>query len=263
MSLPEPEPVLAVSGLTKRYGHRTALDEVSFALTRGEVHGVLGPNGSGKTTCLHLVTGLLAPDAGEVLLNGVPVQDKKSRDFLGMAPDDLPMPASLTGQEYLDFHDRLRGRDDSVTAADLAWAFGLAEDLGRQIAEYSHGMKRKLQVIAAVMHFPDLLILDEPFRGLDPDAAVTLRKLITSYAGHGGAVLIATHDMLRAQRDCDRVTILHAGAVVAEGSPAQLQHRYSVDTLEEAFLVTTGLEAQQAERAQVLDTMMKEGWERS
>lgn len=123
-------------------------------------------------------------------------------------------------------------------------------------------MKRKLQVIAAVMHFPDLLILDEPFRGLDPDAAVTLRKLITSYAGHGGAVLIATHDMLRAQRDCDRVTILHAGAVVAEGSPAQLQQRYSVDTLEEAFLVTTGLEAQQGERAQLLDAMMKEGWER-
>lgn len=258
---PVPESVLEVSGLTKRYRNRVALEDASFTVGAGQVHGILGPNGSGKTTCLHLVTGLLAPDAGEVLIAGIPVRDKLSRAQLGMAPDDLPLPASLTGQEYLRFHDRMRRRSDTGVAAELAEALGLDGELDRQITEYSHGMKRKLQVVAAIMHLPDLLVLDEPFRGLDPDAATTLRSLITVYTAQGGAVLVATHDMLRAERDCDQVTILHRGVTVGQGAPAALCRDHAVATLEEAFLAATGLDQEQSERAQRLKSMIKEGWE--
>lgn len=255
-------PVLNADSLTKRFGRRTVLDTVSFTVPEGEIHGLLGPNGSGKTTCLHLVTGLLAADAGAAVIAGVPVHDKVSRALLGMAPDDLPLPGSLTGGEYLRFHDRMRGRDDARSARELAEAFGLTGELDRQIHEYSHGMKRKLQVVAATMHRPPLLVLDEPFRGLDPEAAVTLRRLIGSYADTGGAVLLATHDMLRAQRDCHRVTILHSGSTAAQGEPQLLRQDHGAATLEDVFLAATDREGEQARRADALTAVLREGNER-
>lgn len=253
---PRESVVLNVRDVTKKYGRRIALDAASFSVDDGEVHGLLGPNGSGKTTCLHLVAGLISPDWGGVTIAGISIVDKVSRAVLGMVPDDLPLPGSLTGREYLRFHDRMRGRDDTASARNLVEAFDLTADLERQICEYSHGMKRKLQVVAATMHHPPLLVLDEPFRGLDPDAAAILRSLIGSYASAGGTVLLATHDMLRAERDCHRVTILHEGVTAAEGEPLQLQEMYSAATLEEVFLAATGSSEGQARRAAALATVL-------
>ncbi|VXB82927.1 ABC-2 type transport system ATP-binding protein [Microbacterium sp. 8M] len=233
--------VLRAEALSKRYGARTVLDDVSIEVRRGRIHGLLGPNGSGKTTALHIVTGLVRPDRGRVRVLGIDVQDKASREEVGFAPDDLPLPGTLTGREFLLFHDALRRRDDSARAATLTEMLGISGDLDAPVAEYSHGMQRKLQLVAAVMHEPAILILDEPFRGLDPDAALGVRRLLLAYAGGGRAVLVATHDMLRAERDCDEVTILDHGAVVAAGAPGRLiSEASSCASLEDVFLRVTG-----------------------
>lgn len=192
-----------------------------------------------------------------VEINGVPIEDKASRQWIGFAPDDLPLPLSLTGSEYLDLHHRLRKRDDREVAGQFAEVLGLTTAFGRSISGYSHGMKRKLQLIAAIMHSPDLLILDEPFRGLDPEAASVLRDLLKMFADSGGAVLIATHDMLRAELDCDRVLILNNGESAALGSPADLKTQHGgLDTLEAVFLHATKLDEFQAMRRNQLQAAL-------
>lgn len=249
-----------VEELGKDYGTVQAVRDISFELVPGEVFGLLGPNGSGKTTTLHILTGLLEASRGGVEVNGVPIGHKESRQWIGFAPDDLPLPLSLTGTEYLDLHHRLRKRDDRDVAARLADVLGLTTALERSIIGYSHGTKRKLQLIAAVMHSPELLVLDEPFRGLDPEAAAVLRDLLAMFAGAGGSVLIATHDMLRAERDCDRVMILHNGQQAALGSPSGLREAYGgLASLEAVFLQATKLDEFQAERREQLQAALRVG----
>lgn len=252
-------PILDVQGIGKSYRRAPVLVDFSLEVTAGEIHGLLGPNGSGKTTCLHVITGLIGADSGAVVIDGVSIVDKRSRRSFGFAPDDLPLPEALTGRELLAFHDALRGRDDRDRAAEFAELLGLDEALDRPVAEYSHGMQRKVQLIAATMHDPDLLILDEPFRGLDPEASATLRILITAFAASGRAVLIATHDMLRAERDCDRVTILSTGRTVATGSPQQLiRARAGAATLENVFMAATGRAETATQRAAAMSIAFRQ-----
>lgn len=246
--------VLRVENVTKLYGEVAAVSDVSFELEGGHVYGLLGPNGSGKTTCLHVVTGLVDPTTGRVAIGDVPIADPASRLGFGFAPDDLQLPTALTGREFLDLHDRLRHRDDRARATSLLEAFDLVDALDQQIEAYSHGMKRKIQIVAAVMHAPPLLILDEPFRGLDPDAVAVLRSVISSFAAGGRAVLLATHDMARAQLDCDRVVVLDSGVLVADDEPAALvaEHGSGID-LETAFFVLTGRDATARQRKALVD----------
>jgi len=248
--------ILDAHALVKRFGRRTVLDDVAIAIDAGAIHGLLGPNGSGKTTCLSLITGLLEPDGGTIVVDGLDVSSPASRLRFGFAPDDLPLPGALTGREYLALHDALRARDDRERATELADLLRLDDALDRPVADYSHGMRRKLQLVAAVMHEPRLLVLDEPFRGLDPEAATILRALLVGFAGAGGAVLVATHDLLRAERDCDAVTILDGGAVVAAGSPAELRARHpGARSLDDVFLEVTGRAAEAAGRQARLESV--------
>jgi ABC-2 type transport system ATP-binding protein len=248
-------PTLTATTIRKNYGKSTPVNSVSFEVSSGSVHGLLGPNGSGKTTTLHIVTGLLDSDGGEVTISGRGIADKASRASFGFAPDDLALPTALTGREFLTFHDTLRARDDRERAKLLADALGIAADLDKLVVEYSHGMQRKLQLIAAVMHNPRLLVLDEPFRGLDPEASVTVRTLLSSFVAGGGAVLVATHDMLRAERECDTVTILSDGRTVAQGSPASLRlANEGCSSLEDVFMRVTGRDSDMARRADAVAT---------
>lgn len=250
MSDSSTDPVLSASSVRKTYGRQVAVDGVALTVSPGRIHGLLGPNGSGKTTTLHIVTGLVRPDSGSVRIVDVEISDKRSRSLFGFAPDDLPLPGTLTGAEYLRFHDSLRSRNDAPRAALFCEALGIADDLDKLVSEYSHGMQRKIQLVAAVMHNPRLLILDEPFRGLDPEAASTLRSLILTFAEQGGAVLIATHDMLRAERDCDTVTVLHHGSVISEGAPSTLiAASTGCSTLEDVFMRVTGRDVDLARRS--------------
>lgn len=233
---------LEVGGVAKRYGKQLALSDFTIRLEAGKTYGLLGPNGSGKTTGLHIITGLVTPTEGSVHIAGVPIAEKRSRDLFGFAPDDLPLPVALTGQEYLNFHHAMRRRQDGARACELADIFDLTGDLDKQVGQYSHGMRRKLQVIAALSHEPQVAILDEPFRGLDPDAAAVLRSVLAGFSRSGRTVLIATHDLLRAERECDEVTILSQGRIVAAGTPqALIEGREECSNLEELFLAVTGL----------------------
>lgn len=242
--------------ISKTYRGKRVLSDFSLSLKRGKIHGLLGPNGSGKTTSLHIITGLLDPTSGDVVVCGKPISAKASRNEVGFAPDDLPLPGALTGREYLEFHDAMRKRKDGEHARVLVRALGLDNDLNRQLTEYSHGMRRKIQIVAATMHMPRALILDEPYRGLDPESSAVLRDLIVSFASGGRSVLIATHDMLRAQRDCDEVTILNDGITVALGSPSELIDRQSGShSLEDVFLRFTGREQDNDARRESIETL--------
>jgi ABC-2 type transport system ATP-binding protein len=233
--------VLEVSNVVKRYSREPVVKDFSLELGAGCLHGLLGPNGSGKTTTLHIIAGLLRPDGGTVTISGESILSKSSRRHFGFAPDDLPLPKSLTAREYLRFHDAMRGRDDRRRAETLIQAMDLGSAVDKTIDQYSHGMKRKLQVVAALAHEPELLILDEPFRGLDPEASAILLELLHRFTESGRSVLLATHDMLRAQRDCQDVTILSDGVVVGRGNPDDLVVQTpESSSLEDVFMQVTG-----------------------
>lgn len=235
---------MQVHSLSKRYGRRTVVDSVSFAVRAGSVTGLLGPNGAGKSTCLHMLTGAVPPDDGTISIGGIAASDPQAKLLLGFAPDDLPLPEALTGREYLAFHDRVRRRSDLDVGLQIMEALDVLSAVDQQILEYSHGMKRKVQLAAALMHSPELLILDEPFRGLDPDAMAVVAHLIVTMAQHGKSVLMATHDLARAEVMCDAVVIIDRGAVAGQGAPARLTELHGRnESLEAAFLAMTGREA--------------------
>lgn len=206
-----------------------------------------------------MVTGLLRPTSGSIHICGIPSSTKESRRYLGFAPDDLPLPNALTGDEYLALHSRLRDRDSLRSSLGIAEALGLTEHLDRLIGEYSHGMKRKIQLVAALSHRPNLLVLDEPYRGLDPESSALLRSSLDAFTSKGASVVVATHDMLRAEIGCDTVAILHQGRVAAAGVPAELCLQFDVSTLEQVLLISTGVGQQQEQRAEALGDLIAPG----
>lgn len=247
--------ILRVEDLTKLYGRNIGVEGVSFDVDAGEVVGLLGPNGSGKSTTLHCLTGILAPTSGSVTITGVEHERPAAKDGFGFVPDDLPLPESLRAPEVMALHRRLRTRFDPDLAEDLLELVGLAGHRDKYVGEYSHGMKRKLQLVVALAHSPPLLIMDEPIRGLDPEAAIIVTTLLQTFREQGGGVLVATHDLLAAEHFCDRVVILAHGTVITSGHPLELVQEAGVNTLEELFIQVTGLGEQMLDRQNELRQM--------
>ncbi|MGF1597257.1 MAG: ABC transporter ATP-binding protein [Acidimicrobiales bacterium] len=250
------KPVLQIHELTKKFGSHCAVSSLSLSIDEGEVVGLLGPNGSGKTTTLHMIVGLLEPTSGSISIDGLSPRAVATRRSLGLVPDDLPLPSALTGDEFLDLHEQLRGFADPVVRDSLVEMFALGRHLHRPVGEFSHGMKRKIQIVAAVSHRPRLLILDEPHRGLDPESAVIVRELVDILRLRGTALLVATHDLARAERDLDRLAILFEGQRLAFGTPADVMELAAVSDLESAFLRLTGLDASIVEARHRLTEML-------
>jgi ABC-2 type transport system ATP-binding protein len=236
-------PPLAVRGLQRRYGRFVAVDRLDLDVRPGEILGFLGPNGAGKTTTMRCCAGLLKPDAGEITIAGASLarEPMRARAAFGFVPDRPFLYERLTAREFLDFVGALydvepaecRSRADLlVTRLDLAEA---ADDL---IETYSHGMRQKVSVAAALLHDPPLLMLDEPLTGLDPHGARVLKDLLRERAQRGLGVLVSTHLLDVAERLCDRVVILHHGVTRAAGSFAELRGE-SDATLEDVFLTLT------------------------
>jgi ABC-2 type transport system ATP-binding protein len=234
------EAVISVADLRKSYKRVRAVDGVSLEVRGGEAYGLLGPNGSGKSTTLHALVGVVRPGGGTAKISGFDSRSPEAKSLIGFVPDDLGMPETLTGAEFLDFVRGLYGVVDRSRAEILTRVLGLEGALGRLVEEYSHGMK-KLRVVAALVHEPKALVLDEPFGGLDPEAVINLKRLISSEKKKGTAVFVATHDLLAAQNYCDRIGILSDGALVAEGTTDQLFERFDSDSLEEVFLKASRL----------------------
>ncbi len=219
--------VLECRDLRKRFGDLVAVDGVGFAIAEGETYGLLGPNGAGKTTTISMICGLLERDAGEVLVDGRPLTTRsvEAKGTIGYVPQELAIYPDLTARENLRFFARLYGMHGSEVAHridEVLAVIGLAERAGDRAKEYSGGMKRRLNIGIGLLHRPRLLVLDEPTVGVDPQSRNAILESVEELSAAGMAVLYTTHYMEEAERLCDRVGIIDAGALRAEGTRREL-----------------------------------------
>jgi ABC-2 type transport system ATP-binding protein len=213
--------------LVKRFGDLVAVNGVSFAIEQGETFGLLGPNGAGKTTSISMAAGLLEPDAGEILVGGTPIRTTSTagKASIGLVPQELAIYPDLTGAENLAFFGRLYGMaGDGLSSRvdEVLEVIGLKDRRDDLTKEFSGGMKRRLNIGIGLLHRPDLLILDEPTVGVDPQSRNAILESVEDLSGQGMAVLYTTHYMEEAERLCDRVAIIDEGAVKAEGTRREL-----------------------------------------
>ena len=234
--------MLRIEHLTKRFGDHTAVDDLSLHIARGEIYGFIGHNGAGKTTTLRSVAGIQQFDAGEVLIGGTsiaadPLACKRRMAYI---PDNPDLYDYMTGIKYLNFIADVFGVSADLRQArirDYAARFSLTDDLAQPIAAYSHGMKQKLAIISAWLHEPELILMDEPFVGLDPKASHLLKEMMRELCDRGGAIFFSTHVLEVAEKLCDKVAIIKQGRLIRSGTMDEVKGDAS---LEEVFLELEG-----------------------
>ena len=230
--------MLKIDHLTKTYGEKKAVDDLSLHIRAGEIYGFIGHNGAGKTTTLKAVAGILQFDAGEIIVNGksIRTQPLDCKRDMAYIPDNPDLYEYMTGIKYLNFIADIFGVDAQTRQERIrkyADLFELTADLAQLIAAYSHGMKQKLAIISAWLHDPKLIIMDEPFVGLDPKAAHTLKGMMRELCDAGGAIFFSTHVLEVAEKLCDKVAIIKGGKLIRSGTMEEVK---GDDSLEEVFL---------------------------
>ncbi|MBQ9370502.1 MAG: ABC transporter ATP-binding protein [Clostridia bacterium] len=235
--------MLLIRDLTKRYGDKTAVEGLTMEVKRGELCAFIGHNGAGKTTTLKCVAGILGFEEGGIYVDGISVTDQPiaTKKKIAYIPDNPDIYDFMTGMQYLNFIADIFGvsaEDRKERIDKYAAALSLTEDeIATQISSYSHGMKQKLVVISAFLHAPDLILLDEPFVGLDPKASHVLKEIMRDFCSAGGAILFSTHILEVAEKLCDKVAIIKKGKLVKFGSMDEVKGDAS---LEEIFLEMEG-----------------------
>src|SRR5215470_13025929 len=232
--------MLELRNVSKRFTGVVAVDNVSFSARAGEITGYLGPNGSGKSTTMKMITGLLEPTAGKIVFDGQPIESDliSYKRRMGYVPEEPHLYAHLSGLEYLVMVGQLRNLPSKPTADridGLLRLLSLHGDRHAPISAYSKGMRQKVLLAAALPHNPDLILLDEPFSGLDVASGLVLRSLIQELAARGKVVLFSSHELETVERVCSRVVILHHGRVVADDSIERLRALMALPTLESIF----------------------------
>ena len=230
--------MLNIEHLTKTYGEKKAVDDLNLHIRPGEIYGFIGHNGAGKTTTLKSVAGILQFDAGEIYIGGDSVREKplECKRKIAYIPDNPDLYEYMTGIRYLNFIADIFGVDAALRRERIrryADAFELTGDLAQPIAAYSHGMKQKLAVIAAWLHEPQLILMDEPFVGLDPKAAHLLKGMMREICDRGGAIFFSTHVLEVAEKLCDKVAIIKGGKLIRSGTMEEVK---GDDSLEQVFL---------------------------
>lgn len=231
--------MISVEGVTKRYGSIVAVDRASFEVARGEVVGFLGPNGAGKTTTMRMLTGTLQPDEGTICFDGKPISDDLTgaKTRVGYLPEANPLYDDMLVCEFLEYVARLRGMDEAAGRTGIQRVVeetGLEEVFFRPISEISKGFRQRTGMAGAILHEPEILVLDEPTEGLDPNQRVEIRKLVNSLGGDR-TVILSTHVMQEVEATCDRLLIISKGAITADGTVAELMDagrgisRYTVE----------------------------------
>jgi len=256
---------IEADGLTKRYGDVVAVEDLDLAIPRGVVYGFLGPNGSGKTTTMRMLTTLTKPTAGTASILGRPISDRPAViDLIGYLPEEPPLFDELTGREQLEYVAALHDIPAPVAEeriADYLERFGLADAADRRLEGYSKGMRQKVGLVQAILHDPAVIFLDEPTSGLDPRAARNVRNLIAELAADETTVFLSTHILSVVEELADTVGVLHEGALVAEGAPDELTARMESETgstLEDVFLAVTADHAAEVESVDSVDAVERE-----
>ena len=234
--------MLEIKNLCKRYGQTQALDNVQLSVGPGEIVGLFGENGAGKTTTIKACCGILQFEQGDIFINGLSVKEKpiECKQQIAYIPDNPELYEYLSGIKYLNFVADIYGvgkKERSERIAKYADLFGLTEDLAQPVSAYSHGMKQKLAIISAWLHDPKLIIMDEPFVGLDPVAAHTLKTMMREHCDNGGAIFFSTHVLEVAEKLCDKVAIIKNGRLITSGDMDSVKGDAS---LEAVFLELEG-----------------------
>ncbi len=234
--------MLNIEHLTKRYGDKLAVDDLSLHIAPGEIYGFIGHNGAGKTTTLKASVGILQFDSGRIRICGKDIREDPigCKSLLAYIPDNPDLYEYMSGIKYLNFIADVFGvsaADRSARIKDLADRLELTADLAQPISAYSHGMKQKLAVIAAWIHQPRLILMDEPFVGLDPKAAHLLKLMMREHCDRGGAIFFSTHVLEVAEKLCDKVAIIKQGKLIRSGTMEEVR---GDDSLEEVFLELEG-----------------------
>ena len=234
--------MLKINHFTKTYGEKKAVDDLTLHIRRGEIYGFIGHNGAGKTTTLKSVAGIMQFDSGEILIDGIsiqrdPIACKKKMAYI---PDNPDLYEFMTGMQYLNFIGDVFGipaKERTQRIKELADAFEITGDLNQSISAYSHGMKQKLAIISAWIHEPQLILMDEPFVGLDPKAAHTLKGMMRQVCDRSGAIFFSTHVLEVAEKLCDKVAIIKGGKLIRSGTMEEVKGDTS---LESVFLELEG-----------------------
>ncbi|SCW62180.1 ABC-2 type transport system ATP-binding protein [Ruminococcaceae bacterium YRB3002] len=231
--------ILEIKGYSKTYGEgKKACDDVNLTVRSGDIYGFIGHNGAGKSTTIRAVVGVLDFDEGDIYIDGHSVKDEpvECKRITAYIPDNPDLYENLTGIQYLSFVADVFGiseADRTARIRDYAERFEITDALGDLISSYSHGMKQKLAIISALIHEPRLMVLDEPFVGLDPKASFTLKQIMHEICGRGTAIFFSTHVLDVAEKLCNKVAIIKQGRIIASGTMEELTHGQS---LEEVFL---------------------------
>jgi len=235
--------------LRKSFGAKEAVAGIDLEIAAGSLAGLVGPNGAGKTTSLSMMTGLLRPDGGQVLINGIDVwaDPPAAKAVIGVVPAEARLFDRLSGEELLEYSGRLRGLpagEARSRAAQLLDVLDLTDDAKRLVADYSTGMRKKAALGCALIHNPSVLFLDEPLEGVDPVSADVLRRLLSRFVGSGSTVLFSSHVMELVEQVCDHVSIIDKGKIVATGTTEEVRHG---KTLQQAFIDLVGSRANEEE----------------
>lgn len=234
--------MLKIEGLTKTYGNKKAVDALTLTINKGEIYGFIGHNGAGKTTTLKSCAGILRFDAGDIYIDGISIKDDPiaAKRLIAYIPDNPDLYEFLSGVKYLNFIADVYGvgkaqREERIHK--YAELFELTGDLAQPVSAYSHGMKQKLALIAALIHTPKLMIMDEPFVGLDPVASHALKRIMRDICDAGGAIFFSTHVLEVAEKLCDKIAIIRQGRLVIAGPTDEVRGNSS---LESVFLELEG-----------------------
>lgn len=236
--------MLEICHLTKIYGEKKAVDDLSLSIDAGEIYGFIGHNGAGKTTTLKSVVGILRFDSGEIKINGISVNEDPiaCKKQLAYIPDNPDLYDFMTGIKYLNFIADIfeieqKTREERIKT--YAEKFDMTDDLAQPVASYSHGMKQKLAIISAWIHSPRLIIMDEPFVGLDPKASFLLKEMMRETCKNGGAIFFSTHVLDVAEKLCDKIAIIKNGKLIKTGTTEEVK---GDESLESVFLELEGEE---------------------
>jgi ABC-2 type transport system ATP-binding protein len=241
--------MIELKDLTKKYGDFKAVNDLNLCVKKGEVFGFIGPNGAGKTTTIKMMSGILQPTRGRVFISGINMQDapEKAKSKIGFIPDRPYLYEKLSGIEFLKFTADLYGVSEKTFQASayrILEDFSLADWADELVESYSHGMKQRLIMSAALLHDPEVIIVDEPMVGLDPAAIIMVKALFRKLAGEGVTVFMSTHTLKVAQDTCDRIGVINKGRLIATGTTQELQREANVSEadLEQVFLKLTNHE---------------------